>query len=490
MWNVYRQEIRVMGPQKVFPFLVISGLIIFFFGSFIRGSLAMTMDEEKKLGKKILLEMEKQVEWVRDPTIQVFVDKIGDSIVREVSPNPFEFKFYVIKAQDPNAFAIPGGHIFVSSGLIRFVDTEDELAGVMGHEIGHSVLRHIDKAMDRAKRLSLLTLAAIIAGAFLSAKSSSGGGTTLAGGAMGMAEALMLKYSRGNEEEADTRGMKYMTDAGYDPRAMVTFLKKIYRLERASSPDVPTYLETHPGIDDRITYLSNNFTFAPHPLGAHPPAAGDLKKIQIRLFVGERGGLEGINEFSALLGENAGDVNLLYGLGISYVTEGRAHEAIPYLSEALKTSPKDALIVRELGIAYFQAKEVDKALDVLKDSLHTFPHDTTILYYLAQTKQEKGQWNDALSLYQQVLELDPRRVELYYNLGVIYDKKGVLDLSHENFGRYFKERGQLEIALFHFRKALEYTHDPLKKRELEGLIKECEVQKKRHRYQERYQEQE
>jgi len=358
------------------------------------------------------------------------------------------------------------------------------LAGVMGHEIGHCVLRHIDKAMDRAKRLSLLTLAAIIAGAFLSAKSSSGGGTTLAGGAMGMAQALMLKYSRGNEEEADTRGMKYMTDAGYDPRAMVTFLKKIYRLERASSPDVPTYLETHPGIDDRITYLSNTFTFAPHPLDAHPPAAGDLKKIQIRLFVGERGGLEGINEFSALLRENAGDVNLLYGLGISYVTEGRAHEAIPYLSEALKTSPKDALILRELGIAYFQAKEVDKALDVLKDSLHTFPHDTTILYYLAQTKQEKGQWNDALSLYQQVLELDPRRVELYYNLGVIYDKKGVLDLSHENFGLYFKERGQPEIALFHFRKALEYTQDPRKKRELEGLIKECEVQKKRHRYQE------
>jgi len=163
---------------------------------------------------------------------------------------------------------------------------------------------------------------------------------------------------------------------------------------------------------------------------------------------------------------------------------GRAHEAIPYFTAALKAAPKDALILRELGIAYFQAKEVDKALAVLKESLRMFPHDSTILYYLAQAAQEKGQWDDALSFYQQVLELDPRRAELYYNLGVIYDKKEVLDLAHENFGRYFKENGQPEIALFHFKKALAYTRDPRKKRELEGLIKECELQKRRHRYQE------
>jgi predicted Zn-dependent protease len=448
------------------------------------GLASMTIKEEKEMGDKLALEIQRTVAMINDPLIKAYVDEIGRRLLVEADDHRFDYHFYVVNESEPNAFAIPGGHIFVSSGLIRFVDTEDELAGVMGHEIGHSVLRHIDKAIDRAKRLSLLTLAAIIAGAFLSAKSSNGGGTTLAGGAMGMAEALMLKYSRSNEEEADQRGMKYMSEAGYDPRAMVTFLKKIYRLERASSPDIPTYLETHPGIDDRITYLSNIFMFTPYSLGAHPPAAGDLEKIQIRLFLGERGGMEGINEFSSLLREKPGDVDLLYGLGLSYAIVERTNEAISYLSEALKASPKDEFIVRELGIAYFQAKEADKALDVLKDYIHTFPHDTTILYYLAQADQERGRWDDALSCYQQVLEVDPRRVELYYNLGVIYDKKRVLDLSHENFGRYFKEKGQLEIALFHFRKALEYTQDPRKKRELEGLIKECEGRAKRHKYQE------
>jgi predicted Zn-dependent protease len=440
------------------------------------GLASMTVQEEKELGDKLALQIQQNVVMVNDPLVTAYVDEIGRRLVAEAHDSRFDYHFYVVKEQEPNAFAIPGGHIFVTSGLIRFVDTEDELAGVIGHEIAHSVLRHIDKAMDRAKRLSLLTLAAIIAGAFLSRNAE--GAATLTTGAMAMAQSLMLKYTRENEAEADQKGIKYLADAGYSSQSMVTFLKKIYRWERAISPDVPTYLATHPGIDERITYLSDSFEATPKALAAHPPSAGDLEKIQIRLLVKEKGGMEGINQFSSLLREKPGDVDLLYGLGLSYLMVDRPQEAIAQLSAALKASPKDVLVLRELGIAYFQAKETDKALDILKDTTRTFPNDTTILYYLAQANQEKGRWDDALSLYHQVLALDPGRADLYYNLGVIYDKKGVLDLSHENFGRYFKEKGQREIALFHFRKALEYAQDGQRKKELEGLIKECEGKRK------------
>lgn len=440
------------------------------------GHASMTVKEEREMGDKLALQIQQNVVMVNDPLITAYIDEVGRRLCEEAHDRRFDYHFYVVKEQEPNAFAIPGGHIFVTSGLIRFVDTEDELAGVIGHEIAHNVLRHIDKAMDRAKRLSLLTLAAIIAGAFLSKNAE--GAATLATGAMAMAQSLMLKYTRENEAEADQKGIKYLTDAGYDSQAMVTFLKKIYRWQRVIAPEIPTYLSTHPGIDERITYLSDTFTTTPKALQAHPSPAGDLKKIQIRLFLREKGGIEGINQFSSLLQEKPGDVDILYGLGLSHLMAGRPQEAIARLSEALKAAPKDILILRELGIAYFQAKEVDKALNALKDTARTFPHDTTILYYLAQANQEKGRWDEALSLYQQVLALDPGRVDLYYNLGVIYDKKGALDLSHENFGLYFKEKGQPETALFHFRKALEYTQDWQKKRELESLIKESEGKKK------------
>jgi predicted Zn-dependent protease len=436
------------------------------------GIASMTVEEERELGDKLAIEIQQKVDMVNDPLIKEYVDEVGRRILEEAHDQRFRYRFYVVKEQEPNAFAIPGGHIFVTSGLISLVDTEDELAGVIGHETGHSVLRHIDKAMDRAKRISLATLAAVIAAAFLTKDAK--GAATLSTGAMAMAQSLMLKYTRENEVEADQKGIKYMTDAGYDPQAMVVFLKKIYRWQRFTSPEVPTYLSTHPGIDTRIAYLSDTFVTAPKPLATHPPAAGDLEKLQTRLFLNEKGGAEGINKFSLLLREKPGDANTLYGLGVSYVMVKRANEAIIALSKALKVSPQDGYIMRELGIAYFQAQEVDKALDALQAALHSFPHDTTILYYLAQGNQEKERWDQSLSFYQRVLELDPRRIEIYHNLGVVYDKKGFQGLAHENFGLYFKEKGEREAALFHFRKALEHTRGWEKRRKLEKLIEESE----------------
>ncbi len=433
---------------------------------------AMTVEEERELGDKLARELHQKLEIINDPLITEYVNEIGRRLLEEAQDKRFSYHFYVVKEQEPNAFAIPGGHIFVTSGLIRLVDQEDELAGVIGHEIAHSALRHIAKAMERAKAISLATLAAIIAGAFLSKDAKGAGALTTS--AMAMAQSLMLKYTRENEVEADQKGIKYMVDAAYDPGAMVTFLKKIYRWQRFTSPNVPTYLSTHPGVESRIAYLSDTFSTTPEPLAIHPAQAGDLKKIQVRLFIKERGELAGIDHFSSLLRERPGDMDARYGLGASYVMAGRAKAAIPILSEALEASPEDGYIVRELGIAYFQAKEVGKALQSLQVALNSFPHDTAILYYLAQGHQEEGRWDQSLSLYRQVLELDPQRVEIYYDLGVIYGKKGLLGPAHENFGLYFQKKGNRETALFHFRKAWEYYQDEKKKKELEDLIRACE----------------
>jgi len=435
------------------------------------GVASMTIQEEREMGDKLALEIQQKVDMIRDPLIKGYVDEVGKRLVVAAQDGRFHYHFYVVKEQEPNAFAIPGGHIFVTSGLIRLVDNEDELAGVIGHEIAHGVLRHIDKAMDRAKRLSLATLAAVIAGAFLTKDPRAA--ATLTTGAMAMAQALMLKYTRENEVEADQKGITYLTEAGYDTNGMASFLKKIYRWQRFTSPEIPVYLSTHPGVDERIAYLSDTFAATRQSHSSPPLISGDLKKVQIQIFLKERGGAEGITYFSSLLRERPGDVNDLYGLGSSFVLLERPREAVPALSEALKSSVNDGYILRELGIAYFQAKEIDKSIPILQDALRFFPHDTTILYYLAQGNQERGRWDDAISFYQRVLALDAGQVELYHNLGVVYDKKGLLGQSHENFGLYFKEKGQREIALFHFKKALEYTQDWRKKRELERLIKEC-----------------
>src|SRR4030042_2375078 len=113
------------------------------------GLASMTVKEEKEMGDKLALQIQQNVVMVNDPLVTAYVDEVGRRLGEEAHDRRFDYHFYVVKEQEPNAFAIPGGHIFVTSGLIRFVDSEDELAGVIGHESAHSVLRHIDKAMDR-----------------------------------------------------------------------------------------------------------------------------------------------------------------------------------------------------------------------------------------------------------------------------------------------------------------------------------------------------
>ena len=206
--------VRVSRRKILFyivPFLV-SFLL---FGSFTRGAYAMTTEEEKKLGKKVVLEIRKEADFVRDLNVQAFVERIGYSLVDQLGSTPFEFKFYVINELDPNAFAIPGGYIFINTGLITLAENEQEIAGVLAHEISHVTQRHIAKMIEKSKVLSIATLAAMVAG-MLAGRGGAGSAASVAM-AQGTAGALQLKFSREIEQDADQHGLNLLIKAGYDP---------------------------------------------------------------------------------------------------------------------------------------------------------------------------------------------------------------------------------------------------------------------------------
>ena len=433
------------------------------------GSAYMSVEKEKELGDKLAKELQHNLTMIDDPVVKSYVDEIGGRLQKVVRDYRFQYNFYVVKESEPNAFAIPAGHIFINSGLIRLAANEDELAGVIGHEMAHSSLRHIAKAIERGQRISLATLAAVIAGAFISrdAKSTA----VLTASAPALAQSLQLKYTRENEIEADQRGVSYVLSAGYDPRGMLTFLKKMYRWRRLTSPDIPTYLSTHPGTDHRIAFLSDNFSNVSIAPDQRAAPAGDVKKVQIRLFVIEDGGSAGVARYAALAQKEPNDVDALYGLGISYLMSGRSREAVSTFETALRLAPQDALILREVGISYFKAKEIDQAMTALRTALNTLPSDTTVLYYLAQGSQQQGDWEQSVDFYRKVLELDPQRIDIYYDLGELYSQQDLLGPAHENFGLYFQKMGKREMALFHFRKALEYHKDETTRRKLAEQIR-------------------
>jgi len=448
-------------PQKKILFYVLPFLISFsLFGSLVRGASALTTEEEKKLGKKVLVEIEKSGYVVRDLALQAFVEKVGYSLVDQVGPTPFEFKFYVIRDLDPNAFAIPGGYVFITTGLLVLAESQQEIAGVLSHEISHVTHRHVAQLMERSKRLGIASIVATLAAMLAGGASGSGAGAQ-AGMAMAMAtaEALALKYTREMESDADQTGLQYLLKAGYDPNGMITFLNRIYKLSLTMSPNIPPYLLTHPAIENRISLLENLLQMGPKPTGPFK-SFENFKKVRTKAFAEEREPQVAITHFQSLIDANSTQWEGYYGLGLAYRKMGRFDKSIEALQHARSSAPQDLDISRELGIVYFLSGKVDQAIADLEAvrsaSGEDQSNDFTTLYYLGRAYQEKGDFGKALPLFLKVKKERPDFVEIYYHLGSVYGRMGQKGLSHFYFGKHFKLKWEKNNALLHFRTAMEW----------------------------------
>jgi len=449
-----------MVLRRKFSFWIIPILIIFFlFEGFIKGAWALTTEEEKKLGKRVLLEMEKGVEWVRDLTLQTYLERLGQSLVAQVGSTPFEFKFYLINASDPNAFAIPGGYIFITTGILVLAENEQEIAAVLSHEISHVTARHISRLIEKSKGINIASMVAILAAMLVG-----GGGTgSQAAATMAMAtgEALTLKYTREMEVDADQNSLQYMIKAGYDPHGMITFLNKIYKTSLTSGTKIPPYLSTHPAIENRISLLENLLQSGQRSTGPFK-TVGDFKRIHAKAFVEEREPNVAVTYYQSLVDGDSQNLEGYYGLGLAYRKMGRLDKSMETFQKAHSLAPKDIDILRELGIVYFLSGKLDQAIENL-EAIRSIPRtgsgqndDLLGLYYLGRGYQEGGDFAQALPLFLKIQKEVPEFVEVYHSLGSIYGRMGQKGLSHFYFGKHFKLRGERNNALLHFRTAFEW----------------------------------
>ena len=215
---------------------------------------AITLEEEQKLGEQVVREVEARFTLIRDPLLLDYLNRIGQETLQKAGPMPYPFRFYLIKDSQLNAFSVPGGHIFVTTGILEVMDSEGELAGLLGHEIAHVTSHHIAKRMEREKKIGLATMAAILASIFAGDPRIASAVIT---SSMATGISLSLKYSREDEEEADNYGFKTMTRAGFSPDEMMELLNKLRKWGSFGSEGIPPYLLTHPGIGDRIAQIES-----------------------------------------------------------------------------------------------------------------------------------------------------------------------------------------------------------------------------------------
>lgn len=211
----------------------------------------MSPQQEAALGQQAAAQVEREIGLVRDPKLVGYVEGLGARLAARSPRQDVTYRFAVADMPEANAFALPGGWVYVSRGLLALANSEDELANVIGHEIGHVAARHAAQRQTRATGVGLLSALGTIAAAVVG-----GGEAARMVGQLGQVAGagLIASYSRDQERQADAVGQKISAEAGWDPAGMATFLETLERegrLRAEGAQRAPSFLDSHPAAGER-----------------------------------------------------------------------------------------------------------------------------------------------------------------------------------------------------------------------------------------------
>ncbi len=414
-----------------------------FFGS-------LTIEKERQIGEEFLLELQQYYSISSDPFINSYINHLGQKLVAQLGPQPFKYHFFVLDEPSINAFAVPGGYIFVTTGIVRMMEREGELAGVLAHEISHVYARHMARQTEKAKIANIATLVGALAAVLLGVGPLAEG---LMMGSMAASESAMLKYSRDMEQEADGLGFKWMMKAGYNPWDCMSVFKKLSRQRWFEGGKIPVYLSTHPETDTRLVETAHQLSMYRDKL---PPPRNDPDFQFFALKVEASCGnphqlLRRMTQESLRDPKNPA---FPYGKALALARLEKIQEATAAFQQALQLAPNNVLIQRDLATFYFDKGRHQEALQILERLAQSQPRDEVVLFYLGRIYQEKHQTEQALALMEKVHVLNPAITEVYYCLGTLYGEKGNMGLAHYYLGFHSLKAKAYPTALFHFRKAL------------------------------------
>jgi len=460
--------------------IAIGVIVVFVLGVLIPSQVySITIKEEEDLSHQMLAAIYKQAEIIDDPAIVAYVNEIGRRILANLPEQPFQYHFYVIKEDVYNAFATPAGHIFIYSGLIEAMDEEEELAGILGHEIAHVYCRHISQKIERQKKLSWATLAGVAAGVLLGVGGATEASQAVTMGAPAAAQSAELSYSRDDEMQADQLGVKFITEAGYSPRGLLKILKKMRSTTWFGSEQVPTYLMTHPATEERIAFISSwlesyDATHKPIPLVNED----DFRRAHTRIET-EYGDEEVVlSRLQADAARNPDDPMVHYRYGLILARVGKRQEAVEQIRVALTKRAFDPYILRDLGWIYYLDGQFPQALKMLSTASSMIPKDPDCIYYLGRTQLEMGNLNEAADNLLRLTRQYPQFPEAYYYLGQSMGMQQNLGDAHYYLGVYYLKKREYKNAAIQFKQALKHLQDADKRKEVEDWLAQMGGKKK------------
>lgn len=231
-----------MTPNPSFRRVINPLVLLLLFG--LLGGCAVTQQDEIAMGRDAAPQFEKEFGGLyRDPVVQDYVSNVGQRLVPYANRSDLPWRFRVLDSEEVNAFALPGGFIYITEGLLFNLNNEAQLAAILAHEVAHVANRDTVQQLEQAQ---VIQGGQVLAGV-LTGSSAVGNVSAVVGGL------LLMSYSRDQEKDADLTGLRYLAAAGYKPSAMVAAMRRINELSEGRAP--PEFLSTHPNPENRLEYL-------------------------------------------------------------------------------------------------------------------------------------------------------------------------------------------------------------------------------------------
>ena len=374
---------------------------------------AVSYQGERDLGRRFDLTVRQRVPMVEDPEVTGYVNEIGRKLVAKLDDSYFDYQFAVVRDPRINAFAVPGGYVYVNSGLLASVKNEDELAGVLGHEIGHVHAHHVIRQQEKTEALNY----AALLGTLLSVVQPAAGALASAASA-----AVSLQYQREFEQEADYLGARYLKAAGYDARAMLDFFKQLSDQTRIASGAAPPYLQSHPVTDERINHLEAVLkTQQWAPRERRPPTFA-LQRVQALARVRTEPPNDVLKAYQQMADKNPDAPMAQYLLGVVSLETGQLDGAGEALRAARAGGIEEA--DRELGRLALKQRDPKRARELLDGYLAREPADASAHVELAKALEALGDADGAMAQYQRALDVAPQLESAHHGLGMLAGRAG------------------------------------------------------------------
>jgi predicted Zn-dependent protease len=349
--------------------------------------------DEYRLGAMVARELRDQNAVLEDPEVSEYVNWVGMRLASQSADGGRGFQYFVVKDRSINAFAVPGGFVFLNDGLVLATSNESELASVMAHETAHVTQHHTARMIRDQSTQSITSAAALLAAILLGAI---GGGQAIEGGivaAQGLAVQHQINFTREQEFEADRVGISYLAGAGFDVNSMASFFETMSRHEGLAATYIPAMLIDHPVTSDRVAEARSRAAQLP----AHrskDSQSYELIRERVRVLTAT-GDVDLAAQYAQKIARGHPSLGDRYGQALALISSNHADEAVRILAPLVQQH--EGLTLLHIALAQAQAKagHTGEALATFRHAEELFPRNVPLTVRYAETLMAAGRPADA-----------------------------------------------------------------------------------------------